>query len=139
MEVNNYDRYELETSVDWQDAPFIITAEYETVKAMHDERQREIERQQQARLRRTAARAVATAVEAPVHVVSDRLAAVKANVVESVQVRAYDFLNGTNFRRALAEQRQIRKDTAFAEKIGLLAVEPCAKHRKAMQMVRDIR
>lgn len=67
--------------------------------------------------------------------VSEPLNGIRANVTAIT----YDVLNGTRFYDALRQQRQLRKDLAMVQSLGLLAVEPCQKHRQALEGVKTLR
>lgn len=62
-----------------------------------------------------------------------------SGVATELKVLFYDLVNGTQFRPILNRERQLRKDAAFAQRLGLLSIEPCAKHRKTLDKARDFR
>lgn len=87
------------------------------------------------------------APQAPVKVQGGNVAsyALQATVEPANGLRAdikaavHDFRFGTHFLQALHEQRQLHKDLAMAQSLGLLAVPVCAKHREQLEAVRGLR
>lgn len=56
-----------------------------------------------------------------------------------IRAAVHDFRFGTHFLSALHEQRQLRRDLAMAQSLGLLAVPVCAKHRESLAAVKALR
>lgn len=91
---------------------------------------------------RTVAQSALELASAPLESASSRVqsfvGAVASNVATEAKVLTFDILNGTNLRTELHRQRRIRRITNFAGELGILDVEPCAKHRKAMKKAENL-
>jgi hypothetical protein len=84
------------------------------------------------RQRSQVARQAVAATVAPVEKLAQVVTPLAEGVATEIKVTAFDLLHGTHLRRELHRQRRVRRITSFAAGIGILDVEPCAKHRKAM-------
>jgi hypothetical protein len=113
---------------------FTITGDYDTLQPMYDDLQSEIKTD-----RPITPQLVQNAGKTAVRVLGDVLQPLATGLGTELKVTVYDLAHGTNFKQALREQRALRRDTVFAHELGLVALEPCKKHRRAMDTVRAIR
>jgi hypothetical protein len=57
----------------------------------------------------------------------------------TIAAKLHDLRFGTHMLDALRERRALERDLRFAGSLGLLTDEVCAKHRKALDQVKDLR
>jgi hypothetical protein len=119
------------------DHDFTITGDYESIQPYYKGVQAEIAKQKH-RLPFTSEKATTKPVRSS-HGKPHVLKRWFVNWTLELKVASYDYANGTNFRQLLHEQRQNEKDLRMAAQLGLLAVEPCAKHRQALEDVQRLR
>lgn len=114
--------------------PFVITGDYESLRPIYDEQRAAAPAAVEVAVKRTraVAKQVGGMVLAPVEGVAER-------VKVDTSAFMYDVLNGTHFLAAVREKRQTEKDLRMAQKLGILGVDVCAKHRKALEDVKKVR
>ncbi len=118
----------LRTYIDGQDTPFYVHGQAEVIEGLYEAVKN--------KTYDVPVEPVKAVVEAPVQPEVPTLA---YGFRADVTAKLHDVRFGTNFLQALRDERQLRKDLAMAEKLGLLTVEPCLKHRKGLEAVKAIR
>jgi hypothetical protein len=111
---------------------FTIEGSYEDVLPIHTELAQALP----TRMRRSRGQEAAT--DAPTFVTRATTAFVGRLAVDA-KAAVYDLRNGTHFLQAVREKRQLEKDLRMAQSLGLLTVDVCAKHRKALEAVKSVR
>lgn len=127
---------EVDLYLPFQDVPFTVTGDYDYLQSTYGrtaatEAQIAQTTERAARVSKVAQTA-ATIVTAPIHGLAE-------HVKTETKVGLYDMVHGTQFRKIMKEQRDLRRDTAFAQRIGIVGIDRCAKHERAMRAVQNIR
>lgn len=117
---------------DFQDTPFTIRDSEESLRPLAVaiiRRDMATERRHTAHVARSAVKAVIS----PAKAITPAIRPLAEGIGTEIKVTAFDLMNGTNLRAELHRQRRVRRITSFASGLGILDIEPCAKHRKAME------
>lgn len=123
---------ELVYTPSFQSAPFTVTGLGEALLPIAEA----VEREQTSRVQNVAAATIKTAqtaletATAPTELTGHRA---------TIAAKLHDLRFGTHMLDELRERRAIERDLRFAGKLGLLTDEVCAKHRKALDQVKDLR
>ncbi len=128
---------ELSYIPEFQDTPFVIRDSEEALRPLAAQIIKQDMAVQAAQRARVARKAVQATVK-PVHAVRQAIQPLAEGIKTELRVTAFDLFNGTNLKAELHHQRKVRRVTRFASEIGILSIEPCAKHRKALQKVEAI-
>jgi hypothetical protein len=107
-----------------------VEGSYEDVQPIYAEFSREIPKR---------AASVRKARPAAPSFVTRAASTLTSSLTADLRAFAYDTVNGTRFLKAVRQKRQLQRDLRMAQSLGLLDVEVCAKHRKALEAVKDVR
>lgn len=112
-----------------------ITGDYETIIPLYEEaRTREAQTPvtPPAESVRRAAKTIGAMLVPPAQQLAEKTRTDASALV-------YDIFNGTHFFRAVREKRQTEKNLRMAQNLGLIGLDVCAKHRKALADVNKMR
>lgn len=125
---------ELTTYIDGQETPLLIRGDSESLE-------KEFRRLYtlEARREKYAAKIAATTaavehVAAPVRALPHKLGSLVAERVKQAEIKRFDRKHGTNILGELAVRKEQEQVLRFKQKIGLVAVDNCQKHRHAVSV-----